>query len=281
MAQGVGPSEGPLDSRRERLIDPATIPEAKALGDQLRTLADEGKPINLVPMGGLEIPFKRLIRRVPPAANVAYQTSSDGTGLDLPLFHERLRITRLFKALQSIEGQRLHKLFPEYVVFDTETTDIDIDRCEVIELAAVRVLNGAVVEEFHTLVHVNQPIAAKASEVHGYTAADLVGQPTLEEVWPRFLAFVGERMLVVHNGHRFDVPLLKVATAQRKRHGGAGRLRQFAAGSHCSRGMAQPGTTGQPLRHRHRPEPPRPGNRLARPGRRPPEVCRRTPDTGG
>ena len=47
-----------------------------------------------------------------------------------------------------------------------------------------------------------------ASEIHGYIDEDLDGQPTLSEVWPRFREFVGERGLVVHNGHQFDIPVI-------------------------------------------------------------------------
>jgi hypothetical protein len=37
--------------------------------------------------------------------------------------------------------------------------------------------------------------------------------PTLEEVWPRFREFVGDDLMVAHNGYRFDVPLLRRVTA--------------------------------------------------------------------
>src|SRR5262249_47240076 len=46
-----------------------------------------------------------------------------------------------------------------------------------------------------------------------WTDAALGGQPTLAEVWPRFRAFVGDRVLVAHNGHRFDIPVLGRLTA--------------------------------------------------------------------
>ena len=45
----------------------------------------------------------------------------------------------VFATLLFVEGSRFRKFFTDYVVFDTETTDLDLNACEVIELAAVRV----------------------------------------------------------------------------------------------------------------------------------------------
>ena len=45
--------------------------------------------------------------------------------------------------------------------------------------------------------------------MHGYRDCDLVGAPSLDEVWPRFRAFVGSDLLIAHNGQEFDVPVLR------------------------------------------------------------------------
>jgi DNA polymerase III epsilon subunit-like protein len=121
---------------------------------------------------------------------------------------EGLRTTTVFKALQLLESRGDRRLLDEYVVFDTETTDKDIEACEVIELAAARVRDGQVVERFETLIRCTRPISPGASAVHGYSDSDLLGQPDLGEVWPRFRAFVGNAVLVAHNGYLFDVPVL-------------------------------------------------------------------------
>lgn len=96
--------------------------------------------------------------------------------------------------------------------FDTETTGKETDRCGIIELAGVRVRNGREVDTFHSLISTDEPIAPGATQVHGYTDADLVGQPDIAVVWPRFRQFVGNVPLVVHNGLRFDVPVIERLT---------------------------------------------------------------------
>jgi DNA helicase II / ATP-dependent DNA helicase PcrA len=159
-----------------------------------------------------------MVRKAMPQLTVEYLDAASVNGdspfaLDPHSASERLRVVEVFKALQTIEGQRYRKGFAAYVAFDTETTGLDIERCEVIELAAAKVRDGRVIDTFRTLLRCDRPISPGATAVHGYTDADLRGQPSLREVWPRFRAFVGDDVMVAHNGHRFDIPLLERLTA--------------------------------------------------------------------
>jgi DNA polymerase III epsilon subunit-like protein len=118
---------------------------------------------------------------------------------------------RVFKALQLLNTSNLKAEFDDFVAFDVETSDFDFNACEIIEIAAVRVRGGAVVERFHTLVACSRPISAQATDVHGYRDQDLVGAPSMSQVWPRFRAFVGADLVLAHNGQEFDVPVLRRA----------------------------------------------------------------------
>jgi DNA polymerase III epsilon subunit-like protein len=95
------------------------------------------------------------------------------------------------------------------VAFDLETTDLDSEICDIVELAAVRVRGGKAVDQFQALVRGGRPVSPRATAVHGYTDHDVAGAPTLPEVWPSFVAFAGHDVLVAHNGQRFDVPVLR------------------------------------------------------------------------
>ena len=91
------------------------------------------------------------------------------------------------------------------VVFDVETTGLSIrsgDR--VIEIGAVAIEGRTVVDEFHSLVHVDQPINPFAQAAHGITREMLKGQPRADEVIPRFHKFIEKSLLVAHNAS-FDV----------------------------------------------------------------------------
>jgi DNA polymerase III epsilon subunit family exonuclease len=218
FAQGIGQLDSPLEKCQAVLSDPESLPAAHALADRFLDSIRRGGRVVLAPAGGLEIPIKVMLQRALPELTVEYLNPASPNGdnafaLNLASVSERLRIVEIFKALQVIEGRRYRKGFASYVAFDTETTGLDIDRCEVIELAAVKVRDGRVIDTFRSLLRSGQPISPGATAVHGYTDAELVGQPSLREVWPRFRAFVGDDVLVAHNGHRFDIPLLERLTA--------------------------------------------------------------------
>jgi DNA polymerase III epsilon subunit-like protein len=79
----------------------------------------------------------------------------------------------------------------------------------VVEVGAARVVQGEIVERFHTLVNPFQPISAGATKLHGYSDADVASAPPFAEILGQFLAFVGNDILVAHNGQKFDIPVLR------------------------------------------------------------------------
>ena len=83
------------------------------------------------------------------------------------------------------------------------------------EVGAARVVNGEIVDRFQSLVNPYKPISPKATAVHGYTDADVAGAPPFQEVFTQFRAFVGDDVLIAHNGMKFDVPVLRRLAAGR------------------------------------------------------------------
>ncbi|MDY0291414.1 MAG: 3'-5' exonuclease [Desulfuromonadaceae bacterium] len=86
------------------------------------------------------------------------------------------------------------------VVLDVETTGISVAKGErVIEIGAVRVVEGKLGERFSSLVATSRPISPGALAIHKITPAMLAGQPTPEEVFRDFASFIGGDILVGHN----------------------------------------------------------------------------------
>jgi DNA helicase-2/ATP-dependent DNA helicase PcrA len=217
FAQGIGQLDSPLEKCQSLLSDPNTLAPARALAEQLAQAAASGNRVLLPPARGLEIAVKEMLHRALPRLHVEYLTATTANGVEslvLPLVPQwgHLRIVEILQALQVLEGRRYRKAFASYVAFDTETTGLD-ERCDIIELAAAKVREGRVIDTFHSLVRASRPISSGASAVHGYRDADLREQPELRQVWPRFRDFVGDEILVAHNGHRFDIPVLERVTA--------------------------------------------------------------------
>ena len=102
-------------------------------------------------------------------------------------------------------GRKLNKYISDYVVFDLETTGTSCQSDEVIEISAVKVKNGEVVEEYSTLVNPGMPIPFWATDVNGITDEMVADAPTFDEALNGFLEFAGDMILVGHNIHTFDM----------------------------------------------------------------------------
>ncbi len=86
------------------------------------------------------------------------------------------------------------------VVFDVETTGLSPELGDrVIEVGAVALSQYKIVDEFHSLIFVDQPIDPEAGRVHGITEKMLRGRPRAEKVMPRFRDFIGGSIMVAHN----------------------------------------------------------------------------------
>jgi len=86
------------------------------------------------------------------------------------------------------------------VVFDTETTGLSPRQGDrIIEIGAVKLIDYAEVDEFHSLVDAGVPISPQAQSVHGISRKMLRGQPKPEEVFTSFFNFITNSTLVAHN----------------------------------------------------------------------------------
>src|SRR5438270_310035 len=222
LSQSVGPYKNALEERHDELTDPADIPEAVRLAERLDSAIAGERSIAIEPNeGGLEIALRGMlaaagVRHVPSQAAGPLKPRGTAPGLTHPGEtlvkadggEHGLALT-LFKALQLLDAKKLDTALQRYVTFDLETTDKDVDVCEVVEVGAVRVVGGEIVERFHTLVKPYRPITPGATKVHGYSDAAVQDAPSFVEIWPAFRAFIGDDVLIAHNGQHFDIPVLR------------------------------------------------------------------------
>jgi DNA polymerase III subunit epsilon len=95
----------------------------------------------------------------------------------------------------------------EYVIFDLETTGLSPwGGDEIIEIGALKVWgqNSEDSQTFHSLVNPKRLIPPDATRVNGITNEMVAAAPTIEQVFPRFLEFIGNSWLVAQNA-RFDM----------------------------------------------------------------------------
>jgi superfamily I DNA/RNA helicase len=209
LSQQVGEYRNPLDDLHDELTDPATFPGAATLAGTLTAALHGRRQVWLPPRRGVEIALRGMLL-ASGVTTVEFLAAPDRAREpgpdDLTLDTDPLT---LFKALQLLHSRDFGEEFDSFVAFDLETTDKDTDTCAIVEIGAVRVRAGEVVDRFRALVCPEMPIHPKATAVHGYTDADVAEAPTFPDVWPAFRAFVGNDILVAHNGLMFDVPVLR------------------------------------------------------------------------
>lgn len=108
-----------------------------------------------------------------------------------------------------MSGKKIVQYIPDYVVFDLETTGISPVKDEVIEISAVKVREGKVVDTFSSLVNPGRSIPWAASSVNHITDEMVSDAPAMQVVLQEFMRFVGDDVLVGHNIHSFDMKFIQ------------------------------------------------------------------------
>ncbi|MEO7367061.1 MAG: UvrD-helicase domain-containing protein, partial [Gemmatimonadaceae bacterium] len=210
LSQRVGEYRTVLEDNSDELSDPAEHEEVHTLARRVTEAADNSSTIWIPRMGGLEIALKGILGGIGlNRVQLGGLSPKNGVSIghsDAPTLGIALA---LFKAAQLIRSSGFSNHFRDFTAVDLETTDNDVSRAEIVEIAAVKVRGGAIVSHYHTLVKPRVPIAAGAFDTHGISAEELAGQPYFEDMWPAFREFCGYDVLVAHNGHRFDFPIMR------------------------------------------------------------------------
>lgn len=119
-----------------------------------------------------------------------------------------LLIINVSKNVKNIQETRRRKM-DAYVVVDIETTGSHPVNNEIIEIGAVYVENGEVVDKFNELVRPREVISDYIIGITGITNEMVQDAPFIEEVMPKFIAFCRDVPLIGHNINVFDYRMLK------------------------------------------------------------------------
>ncbi len=126
---------------------------------------------------------------------------------------------KFFKVIYGVEAylvDDLHEIatndkgqdFQEdFVVFDIETTGFSPVENRIIEIGAVKVCGGKIVDRFSSFVNPEVPIPFEIEKLTGITDDMVMGAEKIETVLPQFLAFCEGCMLVAHNAS-FDMSFI-------------------------------------------------------------------------
>ena len=87
----------------------------------------------------------------------------------------------------------------EWVIIDLETTGVDHRNDQIIEIGAVLINEKGRTEEFQTLVNPGISLPYVITELTGITDEMLEGQPSIDDVIPDLLDFMGDAIPIAHN----------------------------------------------------------------------------------
>jgi DNA polymerase III subunit epsilon len=98
--------------------------------------------------------------------------------------------------------------YKEFIVLDIETTGVDPDTGDIIEVAAVKLdATGQRIGELNVLVGTDQQINTFVRALTGIQQADVEGKPKIADLLPQIVEFIGDAPIVGHN-ISFDVDFL-------------------------------------------------------------------------
>lgn len=164
-----------------------------------------------------------IVRRAHDWGHAAIAITDHGIAQAFPdanHFIERLDKDDPFKILYGVEGYVVDDLTEiavgagdetlddVYVVFDIETTGFSAIKDEIIEIGAVKVVNGKIVDKFSTFVNPERPIPFEITKLTSITDDMVMEYPNIEVILPQFLEFAKDAVLVAHNAS-FDVGFIE------------------------------------------------------------------------
>ncbi|MCR4842560.1 MAG: PolC-type DNA polymerase III [Eubacterium sp.] len=105
-------------------------------------------------------------------------------------------------------GAKDEDLNSEFVVFDIETTGFSPINNRIIEIGAVKISDGKIVDRFSTFVNPEVPIPYEIEELTSINDATVIDAPVIEDVLPDFMEFCAGCVLVAHNAE-FDTSFIR------------------------------------------------------------------------
>ncbi|MBR6093809.1 MAG: PolC-type DNA polymerase III [Lachnospiraceae bacterium] len=156
-------------------------------------------------MNSLAITDHGVVQAFPEAMHTLEKINKDNENPFKVLYGvEGYLVDDLTQAVVNDKGQ---SLMDSFVVFDIETTGFSPVDNRIIEIGAVRVVNGECQDTFSEFVNPKVPLSFTTTSLTGITDDMVIVAETIDKVLPRFLDFIGDDALVAHNAN-FDMSFI-------------------------------------------------------------------------
>ncbi|MBE5944171.1 MAG: PolC-type DNA polymerase III [Lachnospiraceae bacterium] len=166
------------------------------------------------------VDIKKLINRAKEWGHKAIAITDHGCVQAFPVANHCVSKDEDFKIIYGVEGyfvddlkdlvvnDKGQSIDSEYVVFDIETTGLSPKHNKIIEIGAVRIKDGKIQDTYSRFVNPQVPIPYSITKLTSINDGMVMEAPTIEEVLPEFLEYVGDAILVAHNAG-FDTGFIK------------------------------------------------------------------------
>ncbi|MCM1496967.1 MAG: PolC-type DNA polymerase III [Clostridium sp.] len=162
----------------------------------------------------------KIIQRAKEWGHPAIAITDHGVAQAFPVANHCIKKDDPFKLIYGVEGYFVddikefvvrakgQSLDDSYVVFDIETTGLSPKFCKIIEIGAVKIENGEIVDRFSHFVNPEIPIPYNITSLTSITDEMVMDAENIEVMLPKFLEFVSDSVLVAHNAS-FDVRFIR------------------------------------------------------------------------
>ncbi|MDO4942153.1 MAG: PolC-type DNA polymerase III [Lachnospiraceae bacterium] len=115
--------------------------------------------------------------------------------------------------MELVRNEKGQTLDDSYVVFDIETTGFSAANDKIIEIGAVKIVNGKEVDRFSEFINPEIPIPFKIEQLTSINDEMVKDAPLIDVILPKFLEFCDGSILVAHNAE-FDTGFIKAKSAE-------------------------------------------------------------------
>ena len=166
------------------------------------------------------VDIETIVKRASDWGHPAIAITDHGVVQAFPIANHTKGLRKDFKIIYGVEGyfvddlkdlvknSRNQSLDSEYVVFDIETTGLSKKHNKIIEIGAVKVKDGEVIDTFSEFINPGVPIPYQIEQLTSINDDMVKDAPMYDVIVPRFVEFCGDDIVVAHNAS-FDTGFVR------------------------------------------------------------------------
>ena len=147
-----------------------------------------------------------VVHSFPGAYKTAKKLSTEEDKMKIIFGCEMYMVDDLAPMITNPKDKKINE--EEFVVFDIETMGLNSHTHEIIEIGAVKIKAGRILDRYSQLINPGRHIPEHITNITSITDDQVANMPKIDVVIKEFVDFIGEAVLVAHNAP-FDIGFIK------------------------------------------------------------------------